>query len=726
MGSALAAFRTPALAISIGCLAFAAANAAEPRGIALTQHTPSEFELPEDLQGRSQSDEDWRAYVGAYRTQGDETRIGIILPAPSTAAWDLRVPEGAELRYAQTLLRLDAQGDPVAHWLDVEVEAHDGEIARFTAELLSEGFEERAIDLSRWSGEQVRLRLQTRSERRSPRSLPFVAHPFIATPRTDTRRVVLIFVDTLRSDHVGAYGYERDTTPRIDALAKSSVVFETARSVSPWTLPSARSALTGHLPDRYDTVEPLPERLRRRGWATAMFAANIYLDSRFRMQRGWEQLRSVIEENAQRQTDLALAWLRAQRGRDSLLLVHYMDPHLPYAEPSPFRELFASGPPPPPLATNFALRGDIQSLAKPVPETVRSYLIGRYDNNIRYADHEIGRLLDALDEDDLVVLFSDHGEEFFEHGGFEHGHTLYDELLRVVLLLRAPSLAPARISQPVSLIDLAPTVLDLLGLPHDDMYGRSLIDLAKGSAAAQKEVDARSLGFGWPLYGSEAWGFLKDGEKWTTTAGRVAHYELDRDAGEQHDLAARSRSPATLIQPLRVALARELPSVLRLHVSRAPQRPTQDLVVTLHVPGGIEKSWLGDDPLAHSKVGVVIDGETLRATWRARARGGREVFILPKTGVAAALGRLRGSVRLGQGAETPLARLSPALNGPGRAAGMRTGDRRSVELGLAVAPDPQRGDVPLVGDHPELREQLRALGYEAGPDAEPDHGQPRP
>lgn len=723
MPTALVALLAQGLAVWIGAAALAAsAHAGSPQSIVLSTEVEfAELELPPNLRAAEQGLEDSIDYVRAYERSGDETRIGLILPAPTVVAWDLIIPPDSELQFAPVLIRRSS-GSPeqssLGFVLEVEIEVPEGTSKLYSKQIRNTLFEGVRLDLSKWAGRRVRLRMRTSADRRVPGELHFIAQPVITRLGANTRRVVLIFIDTLRPDHLGSYGYPRDTSPNIDSFAKGAVLFEAARSVAPWTLPSARSALTGHLPDRYSQVVPLPERLRRRGFATAMFAANWYLDQHFEMQRGWELLRSVIGESAERQTQHALAWLREQRGRDALLLVHYMDPHLPYREPSSHRELFAQADVPAPLA-DFELRQDVFALHQRLPVRAREYLIGRYDNNIRYVDDALAPLLAALGADDVIVLFSDHGEEFFEHGSFEHGHTLYDELLRVPLVIRAPGLEPSRVRSPVSLMDIAPTVLDLLGLPHADMRGVSLVAAASAGGDARAALETRSLAFGWPLYGSERWGFFRGNEKWMTSAGRLEHYDLKTDPDESRDLASAegNASPESVRGPLSAALGHPVESVLRLHVGRAPRTPSEDLMVTLRVPGGIARSWWGSDPVNQSRVRVDIDGDVLRATFAAGFQGEREIFIVPNETTSTSAGRVSGYARLGAGIDAPLVRSSPALNGMHRMAAARTPDGRSVHFGLAVAPDPGSGSLSLSGDHPALRAQLRALGYEVGPDA---------
>jgi hypothetical protein len=188
------------------------------------------------------------------------------------------------------------------------------------------------------------------------------------------------------------------------------------------------------------------------------------------------------------------------------------------------------------------------------------------------------------------------------------------------------------------------------------------------------------------------------------------------DPAERSNLstAKSAAGPQSVRRALGAGLGRPFSSVLRLHVTRAPRAPDEDLVVTLRVPGGIARSWPGLEALGHSLLRIDIDGDTLRGTFAAKFPGEREIFIVPKAGSAVGIS---GFARLGSGIEAPLVRRAPALNGVHRMATAHITDGRSVHLGLAIAPARGKGSEPQSGDHPELRAKLRALGYEVGPES---------
>jgi len=313
-------------------------------------------------------------------------------------------------------------------------------------------------------------------------------------PRPD---VVLVIVDTLRADHMSAYGYERETTPRIDAWFADGRRFERMYATTSFTPSSVASALTGRYPQHHgvrtmlqpidEGIRTLPGALQEAGYETAGFVSNVNLQDRWvglgkdfdhyddtLPQR--ELFRSMAERTAEATTDAALEWLAARENDAPLfLMVHYIDPHGPYAPPEPKVREFSHDDPVP------------VSLQK-VPEYQRypdltdgAEYIDLYDEEIAYADHHIGRLLDevaARERETVYVLTADHGETLMDNPGwFQHGHHVYEELMRVPLLIRGPGIESAIVEAPVSLVDIAPTLRDLLDVPmRADLDGVSLIE----------------------------------------------------------------------------------------------------------------------------------------------------------------------------------------------------------------------------------------------------------
>jgi arylsulfatase A-like enzyme len=312
------------------------------------------------------------------------------------------------------------------------------------------------------------------------RRLCAVAFLLLASCRSEERPrlVVLVSIDTLRADHLGFYGYPRETSPNLDRLSLESAVFDDAMSSSPWTLPAHASLLTGLYPsrhgltshDRYlaSSLATLPQLFSKAGYRTAAVVNSHNLAPEFGLDRGFEQYRYVEERVSRREpsveiTDQAMEWVRQAVGESLFLFLHYYDVHSDYVSLPDYEAAFLKpydGAADGTTAQLAAYReGKFSLSASDAPN-----LIDRYDAGIFQMDLEIGRFLDFLKkeglwEDALFVLTSDHGEEFFEHGGVLHGQTQYQEVIRVPLLIKGPDVpAGRRVAYPVSLVDVVPTL----------------------------------------------------------------------------------------------------------------------------------------------------------------------------------------------------------------------------------------------------------------------------
>lgn len=638
-----------------------------------------------------------RAFVVRSAQVDDVTREGLYLPAPSRAAWDVAVPAGGVLRLQLGVLPPEMADGTRSDGATLQVKVGDRVVA--TARARVGTFEELKVPLAEWGGQTVRLALET-SDADPKRDHVFVASPQVYVPSEKPRRTVLIFIDTLRRDHLGAYGYQRGASPEIDRFAESSVVFDDTRSVAPWTLPSTRSALSGRQPEDWSTAQTLPMRLAGKGWATAAYVGNVYLSSNFDMSGGWGEHGCVNWPYARVEVDRALDFLDRHDDQDAMVMVHFMDLHLPYKEPWSYRGLY-EGERPKGLAEGFT-RNALLSAARSGKEKIKNYLVARYDQNLRYVDAEVGRLLRSLPDDAVVVLFADHGEEFFDHGDLEHGHTLYDELLRVPLIVRAPGLAPRRVSGQASLLDLTPTVLDLLGMPDPSLAGHSLAPAARGSEDAF--LTGRPIGFGRPLYGNEAWGSLEKGIKYISRSGKELLFDVRSDPGEENNLREENDSDGA-----REAMAKALgrPTRVGFRVT-VKGKSGSAFPVELHVPGGISEFWVGDDPTKHSDATVErVDAETVRAAFTSSRGTHREVFVVP-TGDAQTVAPTV-TVRVAQEGLAPVTLEGKIFDGFGDVLGRVTGGSRSAEVTYAAIPAPVAGRVIATDD--EQNAALCALGY---------------
>ncbi len=330
--------------------------------------------------------------------------------------------------------------------------------------------------------------------------------------------VLLISIDTLRPDHLGAYGYERDTSPNIDGVARRGSIFLNAISTTSWTLPAHVSLLTGMdiathgVANDGISIHPdiplLAESLQAAGWRTAAFCSSPYLNPAFGFGRGFDLYHNTdleksdfedtvfLEDRYQwnevhaditspRIEELTVDWLDKNKGEKFFLFLHLWDPHFDFIPPPPYDTLFDPD-----------YQGEVSPLHFMFNEAINpnmdprdlEHIIALYDGEIAFTDHYLGlifRRLKELDlwEDTLVIITGDHGEEFFEHGLKGHRESLYDETVKIPLIIKLPGGAgqDRKIAQQVSIIDIAVTILDYLGIePPPPMQGVSLLPLIRG------------------------------------------------------------------------------------------------------------------------------------------------------------------------------------------------------------------------------------------------------
>jgi arylsulfatase A-like enzyme len=386
-------------------------------------------------------------------------------------------------------------------------------------------------------------------------------------PRAGAPNVLLVSIDSLRADHLGCYGYHRDTTPRLDALAREGVRFERVVAPSPWTLPSHVTMLTGLPPERHGVVEDgmraasetvfLAETLRAHGYETAGFAAGPYLDAAFGFAQGFDRyddytlapasLRGSHRGSTSAESvSLVLEWLdgraRSPGTRPFFVFLHMWDVHYDYTPPAPFERLFDPG---------YAGRIDPRDfetgahIHANMDAADLAHIVALYDGEIAFVDHHLGRLLDTLRargvlDDTVVVVTADHGEEFFEHGRKGHQKALYDESLLVPLLVRYPRRLPAGavVRDQVRLMDVPRTILGLAGIDPGADFGVS-------PSAFLSSVDLTPLargeggGTGAPPAVSELFGRVVSirtaTAKWISRGGEL--YDLLSDPAEHDNLA---------------------------------------------------------------------------------------------------------------------------------------------------------------------------------------------
>ncbi|MFC1799417.1 sulfatase [Candidatus Eisenbacteria bacterium] len=303
------------------------------------------------------------------------------------------------------------------------------------------------------------------------------------------RYVVFICIDAVRPDHLGCYGYHRDTSPRLDDLAARGALFEDAVTQAPWTLPSIATVLSSTFPSQHGA--------RRTGGSQAVYSGLEHNFIETLMNAGFKTslfTGGLTLESKMPSPDLSLAaidWLRDNLKHDCFAVIHHYDTHSPYiASPSCILKLD------PGYSGRFSyMFNDMEVLRQArvgrLGEVLQlstdeiEHIAALYDCQIMRADESIGMIADSLEawgrlDESMIIVFADHGEEFLEHGSIDHGQTVYEEVLRVPLVIFCPSLIdlPVRVPEQVGLIDLGPTILDALGFkPEEHFEGRSLMPL---------------------------------------------------------------------------------------------------------------------------------------------------------------------------------------------------------------------------------------------------------
>jgi arylsulfatase A-like enzyme len=454
----------------------------------------------------------------------DEYRNTVYAHAPATLSFPVTPPKNGRLHFA---MGVAAKGAPVT--FRVQVQGAKGDLFSRTLSN-NDDWVNGDVDLTPYAERRISLTLVTESERAG--AVGLWANPLITTGAAARRPNVLIYmIDTLRADHASLYGYSRETTPFLKQLGRTGVVFDDCQAQATWTKASTASLMTSlysfthGIVNDFDTIPSgaatLAEQLRGAGYTTASIVANPYAGRATGLQRGFDYLLEfpmVLRkrtEAADRATDsaavnkLAFEWLDAHRDEPFFLYAHSTDPHAPYRPPPPYDARFANPGETAEFDRNYAkLRTERDYGGATVvsregatragldPDRFIKQAVDRYDGEILHNDKSfellIGKLrqLGILDNT-LVIVLSDHGEEFWDHGWTAHGHSLYQELTHTVFLMWNPKMFPAarRVGEPVQLIDVMPTVLDVLGLKQPAIVqGQSLAELARGRAFQRRGI----------------------------------------------------------------------------------------------------------------------------------------------------------------------------------------------------------------------------------------------
>jgi arylsulfatase A-like enzyme len=514
-------------------------------------------------------------FTGEAELLGDgylTKRRAIRAPVPSTLSWPVRVPAGGRLEAHLSVTRAvrDELADlacrgrievrpPGASESVVVVERRVEPHAPWQAYLAS---------LDRWQGQEVQLSLSvecpTSEGKRTWADAVRWSVPLVSGHRrAGVVNVLLISVDTLRADHLSAYGYPRHTSPNLERLARRGLLFRQAETPQSATWPALTSLHTSLYPSAHGVVwnghdvpqgvVTLAELLHARDYSTSAFLSNMKRArhpgfARVSGGRAGSQAGDDLEG-----TEAAIEQLRREKDRPFFLWLHLIGPHAGYTPPAPWDTAFSS-------RGGSTVGGTLDELVRirlegrPLTEEDVAHVVGLYDGEIGRVDELVGRLLEALraldlEESTLVVFTADHGEDLYEHNRyFFHSPSMYSSSLRVPLILALPGVLPegAETDEPASLVDLAPTILGRLGLPVPPSFqGRDLLPggtlpQTPGPRPLFSETNGRIFGIR-----TDGWRLVFNPEDYTPGAPGGAYpiepielYRLAEDPGEQRNVAA--------------------------------------------------------------------------------------------------------------------------------------------------------------------------------------------
>lgn len=726
-------------AFALGSLALASPGA-EPAARILTTRW--------DLLSRASSGELPKGARILTRGAHGETRSVLQTPLPGEASFSVRIPQDAVLELGlavqsaafmvetpelaapvrfRVLFRPKGAAATPRALLDREID-----IASKPAD--RRWFDER-VDMAAVAGREGTLVLRTDvagREERAGGTWPYWSAPRILAPaERPGPSVLLVTIDCLRADHLGAYGYGRPTSPSLDRLAAEGIRYERAYAAAPMTLPSIPQLLTSRVfPTKDDRLLTAP--FAAAGIASGAVVNNAWIplwlgQGEHAKPPGTFDSIASGSLDAKAIVDRALAWIGRHRDERTFLYLHFLDAHTPYQPPPRYVRMFADPAYEGPVGDSFSdvdgANGDRYGPAD------RAKIEALYDAAVRYVDDELGRLLDALERDGsldrtIVAVTADHGEEFWDHGRFFHGQSLYDELLHVPLIVRLPDgrRAGTVVRNPVSLLSLAPSLVAWAGLEPPPSFENAPFD---GAAARAPELVATATQPQFPTRFA-----IRDG-RWklieSVDAGRLELFDLASDATERRDLSTARRDDAARLAKrleqargvlrhrgfqVRVVGPREGSARIEVRLESEPRSGTF-LTVDRREPNGSPRVRVSPD-------GRKIDFE---ATATAKPTGFRFDRLRNPRNISG-----RDPVRIAIEVDgRRVARSALALGAAGATPESATVDLRAAALRAARTPPceaPPEGvrvclwwlpgetvqPLPQIAD-PAVRERLRALGY---------------
>ncbi|HJL15738.1 MAG TPA: sulfatase [Sandaracinaceae bacterium LLY-WYZ-13_1] len=454
----------------------------------------------------------WNTLVSAVELGGVE-RQALAFRAPTTLSYYLEVPDEGQLVFG-----VGAEGESTDGLMTrVTVTPEGGEANEIFHARPSSRWNDQALSLHAYRGRVVRLDLSVEGEGdgRVAWSTPavMVPPPEVAERPEEARNVVVLLIDTLRASKLRPYEpSSRVRTPVFDRITEQGVLFEQAQSPENWTKPSCASVLTGLTPTTHGAktsearlpqgAELVSEVFHDAGFATGSFIANGYVSDRFGFDQGWDDYNNFIRDGrsteAENVFDEAASFIEQNRDDRFFVYIQTIDPHVPYDPPDEYLRLYDQseyGGAVQPRRTPELLE-DAKQDRVTFGAADRRRLEALHDGEISYHDHHLGRFLERLEamgvaEDTLLVITSDHGEEFDDHGSWGHGHSIFQELLGVPLVFHHPGRLPEgrRVDHTVSTMHIAQTILELTGVEGlERAEGRSLVPDLVGDVTEGPQV----------------------------------------------------------------------------------------------------------------------------------------------------------------------------------------------------------------------------------------------
>jgi arylsulfatase A-like enzyme len=512
-----------------------ARSSSEKRRLAAAFHR---FEIPF---------EDGGARIGAFASIPD-LPSALLVPSYGSLSFYLEVPQASRLRLqvgAMDPLYLRA---PAGADLTVSLTSEERELWKETFVVSRAGSARWEREIPDSKGAPVELSFRAGKQ-------DLVLHPELLAPdpgdEPERRRaegsaarpnIVVIVLDGAGAKHLGIYGGKPGRTPRVDALGSESVVFTEAVTQAVYTIASVGSLLTGQYPDRHQSVSfadrlredvvTLPSILSRAGYRTAAFPGNAVVSKTFGLDRGYQEFYPVWEEEGYSGHGDSVVrafrrWLASRPSEPFFAYLHLREPHFPYNPPPPYDEGFGPG------IEDTAFLEALNREAAPSEQTL-ARVRGLYLGNLAYADSLVGEILGELSKETVVILTADHGEALFEHGFVGHNTQLYEESIRIPLMIRAPGFAPRRVSALVELIDLTPTIAELAGVSEASAFarfqGRSLLPSLRDGSSHESE-----LAFSRTLWAKPRYSVRSRRYKliWDSRTGGSELYDLKHDSTER-------------------------------------------------------------------------------------------------------------------------------------------------------------------------------------------------